>query len=231
MSLSRELRPLGAYVDFGVRLHLSDFANLTGVVLLFFLPLAAIIVQLYPPLGQIARGGGLPPGYLFNLLMGQVLLRVLQSFIFTLVVLRAERMVEPAARGEEPSWDFAGALARFPLVAAVDLVYLLMVSVGLMLLVVPGVVLALRFYFCSYIALFRRLAFPQYFARAAGLARGVELKLAALYLLYQLVSQGVAFLLLGFLGVSPFSHIVVNAAAQVVLLSYFFAAYRLYLDL
>ena len=49
MANEKRFRPMYSYLEFGVRLHLSDFTQLTAVVLIVFLPVAAVALIFHPP--------------------------------------------------------------------------------------------------------------------------------------------------------------------------------------
>ncbi|MFQ6112229.1 MAG: hypothetical protein ACE5LX_09430, partial [Nitrospinota bacterium] len=167
MQGGRELRPVRAYAYFGVRLHLSDFSNMTGVVLILYIPLIALA---YLPLHSASSSREEGGSFLLALGASSLLSTIVQSLIFTLVLIKAENIL----LGEWEEWDWPRALSRFPTVMAVELVYYVLVLVGLVLFVFPGVYVGLRYFFCSYFALFRRLPFVRYFKEASSLARGAE---------------------------------------------------------
>ncbi len=211
-------------MNFGVRLHLSDFTNMTGVVLILYIPL---MVLAYLPLHSASSYGEEGGSFFLALGASSLVSTIAQSLIFTLVLIKAENLL----RGEGEEWDWPRALSRFPTVMAVELIYYSMVLAGLVLLILPGVYFGLRYFFCSYLALFRRLPFAQYFKEAKPFARGAEGPVMSLFCLYRIFSFGLGFIVVRIMGDSLFAQVSVSAIIQVILISYYLALYTLFIDL
>lgn len=253
MAEDRSLRPLKSYLEFGYRLHVEEFSQITAAVLLVYLPVAALALLLHPPVRAFLEPADVSLALIPKMLVAQVLLRLGQVFVFIVLILH----VEARRKGEDGVWDVAEAAARFKLVTAVDFAY----AFGLQLLAVvtlwgsltvTGAFLgrsplalplafsataflviapAVRFYFCSMSALLERRGFAASFQAAARISAGAERTIVALtmfyllawFLLWQVIYSAFGG---GFLG-----QLMLQAAVMVVSVSYFLAGYAIFLDL
>lgn len=253
MEEGKGLRPLFRYLEFGVRLHIEDFVNLTGVVLAIFLPLAAVSIVLHPPLRELVQGEGNVVALLPRVVLSQLLMRVTQAFIFILLILKMEARL----REEGNIWDIGGALARLGRVALVDVAYVFGIQVlGLVVLWVAMMVLgaflgsspvvlplavviagvlavgpAIRLYFCTFAALIHNTGFIDSFRTSAELTAGAERMVVLLVMTFLAAWFIVMRVFQGMFGAGLFGQIIVQAGVMAVSIPYYFATYRLYLDL
>lgn len=252
----RDLRPLSSYLEFGLRLHLEDFAQLTGGALLVYVPVSLILTMIMPPFPtfeEITQSTGGVMAVISRVVGALILLRVALNFVIILILLRVD-----ARRSQGQSvWDFPAAFARLWPVALVDLSYVIGVHmagllifmgsflaagglVGKNFLTLPIAMTvtaflilgpAIRYYFASYLMLFRGGGFAEVFQGSAAISSGGErliLSLVAVFL-------GIWFLLLavvqrlfgaGFLG-----QILLQASMMTFYIPYFITSYLLFLDL
>ncbi|MDA1000616.1 MAG: hypothetical protein O2807_08915 [bacterium] len=253
MEGGKGLRSLFRYLEFGVRLHLEDFANLTGVVLVVFLPFAVVSIVLHPPLRELIQGGGNLFVLLPRVILSQLLMRVAQAFVFILLILKLEAHL----RGEGNIWDIGGALGRFGRVVRVDIAYVFGIQVlglfvlwtGVMVLsvffgqspivlplavTIAGVLTigpAIRFYFCTFSALIHNTDFVASFRTSAELSSGAERMVVLIVMTFLVAWFIVMRIFQGFFGDGLFGQIVVQAGVMAFSIPYYFATYRLYLDL
>ena len=119
MSEERTLRPLSSYLEFGWRLHREDFSQLTGGGLVAYLPLSILALFIQSPVESIFKSADQALALLPRIFASQMVLRVLETFVLILVILR----VEARRTGDQNVWDILGTFSRLRRVAAVDLVY------------------------------------------------------------------------------------------------------------
>lgn len=253
MADEKALRPLSRYLEFGVKRHLEDFLQVTVTVLLIYLPFALVALFLHPSMRSLVKSGAQTFSVLPRMVAAQVLLRLLQVFVFILLILR----LEARRKGEENVWDLAEAFSRMRQVAPVDLAYafglqLLAVLLLWLSLTVAGALLgesplslplaftitafsvlapAVRYYFCSLTALLYGEGFLASFQRAGALSAGGERLIVLLVLTYLFVWFMFWQVLLGMFGTGFFGQFLVHAAIMVSSVSYFFAGYGLFMDL
>ena len=254
MQADRAPGPLSRYLELGVRVHLDDFPQTSLVVLLIYLPLAYLVLLLHPPLQSIIRSGSGDALFLIpRMLIAQGLLRLVQLFIFILLILR----LDAQRRGSGDTWDVAETLGRLWRVARVDLAYafglqalailvlwLSMGVAGLLLgngpLVFPAalsvtafavIAPAIRFYFCSLAALLHGDGFRAAFRRSSAASAGAERQIALLVLTYVLVWFFIWQIAHKIFGVGDLGQLFLHGGVMLTSISYFFAGYGLYLDL
>jgi len=240
-------------LEFGIRIHLEDFSQTTAVVLSLYLPLAVLALSLHPPVRALMNPAGGAVSLISQMLFAQLLLRLVQVFVFVLLILRLE-----AHRNQEGNvWDLAEALSQLGRVARVDLAYafglqILAILIFWLSLTVASLLFgegplslpfafsltaflviapAVRFYFCSLAALLHGDGFAASFRRAGEVSAGGERQIVLLVLLYLLVWFAVWQIVHGFFGAGLFGQLILQAAIMVTSISYFFAGYRLYFDL
>ncbi|OGL60919.1 MAG: hypothetical protein A3J27_09675 [Candidatus Tectomicrobia bacterium RIFCSPLOWO2_12_FULL_69_37] len=254
MQADRAPGPLSRYLELGVRIHLDDFPQISVVVLLFYLPLAYLALLLHPPLQALLRPGGgdlliLVP----RMLIAQAMLRMAQLFVFILLVLRLD--AQRRSRGD--AWDLAETLGRLWRVARVDLAYafglqalailVLWLSMGVLgfflgsgPLIFPAALAvtafavitpAIRFYFCAFASLLHGDGFRAAFQRSSRAAPGAERLISLLVLTYLLVWFVIWQVAHGIFGGGVLGQLFLHAGVMLTSVSYFFAAYGLYLDL
>jgi hypothetical protein len=254
MQSERAPGPLSRYLELGVRIHWDDFPQISTVVLLLYLPLVFLILLLHPSLQSLLRPGGEDTFILLpRMVLAQALLRVLQLFIFILLILR----LDAQRRGAGEAWDLAETFSRLWTVARVDLAYAfglqalavltLWVATWVMglffgegALILPAalsvtafVVLspAIRYYFCGFAALLHRDGFRASFQRSSEATAGAEKLVALLVLTYLLVWFIVWQVVHGLFGGTMTGQLILHAGVMLTSVSYFFAGYSLYLDL
>ncbi len=140
--------------------HLAVFLSLTLVVVA---PIVLIVDGVWGR--YLAEGGGVDPpkaAAVASVALGVLVIPPLVTALHVVVV-------QALARGEEPT--VGGALRSastrlFPAVAAV-MVYSVAVAAGLLLLIVPGIWLAVRWYFCAQAAVVDGLGPPDALRRSA----------------------------------------------------------------
>ena len=254
MANEKNLKPVSSYIEFGLRLHKDDFTQLTAAVLLVYLPLSALAL-FFLPLEQI-QGGSVTVSSAPGILLYVFFARVIQTFIFILVILKVHLQL----KGEENVWDVSGALSRLVRVATVDLAYVLALALAvqwisflLMIIFFGGSVggrvaalvvsvfvvagPAVRYYFCTFSAMFHAKGFGDSFRIAGAISAGSERLVIFIFLIYTIAWSMIWWVfqkwwvLQNILGGGIFGNIVAQAAIMVASLSYFFATYRLYLDL
>lgn len=193
----RKLRQLSSYLEFGVRLHWEDFTQLTAGALLVYLPVSLIVIFIHP---QSVDPFNLDTTKIMTLLPRMLLtlflLRVAQTLVQILILMR----IDSRRKSSENIWDVSEAVSRLVPVALVDLAYVLGLAVLLnvvlwVTMLISRIVLGenpfggwiamgvttfiligtfVRYYFASYVALFRGTNFVDSFRGAAALIPGGE---------------------------------------------------------
>lgn len=163
------LRPMGfdEILDGAFALYRRNFATLFLTALIPSLPMALI----WMGIGLTYDGSTVEAGDEIGL---QLLLLPLTVALTTLVWAALAHEVDRASRGETVSWrsGLAGAGRRFlPLLGAVLLVWL-GVTVGFVLLVVPGILLAIRWFAVIPVVVLEAAGPIEAMRRSASLARG-----------------------------------------------------------
>lgn len=248
MANEKKLKPASSYIEFGLRLHKDDFTQLTAAVIFVYLPLSALAL-FFLPLEQM-QSGSVTVDSASGILLYVFLARVIQTFIFILVILKVHLQL----KGEGNVWDVSGALARLARVASVDLVYVLALALAvqwisfiLMVIFFGGSVSgriaalvvsvfvvagpAVRYYYCTFSAMFHAEGFRDSFRIAGSISAGSERLVISIFLIYLLAWSMIWWALQNIFGVGIIGNIVTQAVIMVASLSYFFATYRLYLDL
>jgi hypothetical protein len=182
-------------------------------------------------------------------MLSQLIIRIVQTFVLVLVVLRLEAKRER----DENMWDFTEAFSRFKRVVAVDLAYF----VGLQFffsisLVLPGylmggstlgllvaisvaaflvVCLAIRYYFVSLVSLLHGTSIMESFRMAGSVSNGGERLIATLVMTYMMIWYVVYQLFHSVFGGAIFGQVMVHAGVLVSSIPYFFSGYLLYMDL
>ncbi len=245
--------PLSKYIEFGVRNHMADFAQITRLFVMIYVPVSMIALSAHPSIKSlIAPDANLM--LLFPLMIGsQLLLRVLQVFLFILLILR----VESERMGDGAVWDFAEAVDRLKSVAKVDLAY----TFGLQLLGVIGFAASLfifgflfgdspiglpfsfavtvflvltpavRYYFCTLTALLYGDDFAQAFRRAGVISSGGERTVVVLAMTYLLVWFILWQVIQGIFGGGLVGQVLLQTGVMVTSISYYLAGYLLFSDL
>jgi len=254
MQTGRAPAPVSRYLELGVRIHWDEFSQITAVVLLLYLPLAFLALLLQPSLQSILRpGAGDALVLVPRMLLAQLLLRLMQTFLFILLILR----LDAQRRGGGDAWDLSEASSRLWQVARVDLAYAfglqglavltLWVSAGALSfllgdgpLIFPASIAitafavlppAIRYYFCAFAALLHRDGFRAAFRRSAAASAGAEKPVVLLVLAYLGAWFVLWQLVHGLFGGTGFGQLILQAGIMVTSVSYFFAGYNLYLDL
>ena len=254
MQTDRTPGPISRYLELGVRVHWDDFPQITTVVLLFYLPLASLALLLQPSLQSLLRPEAGDTLILIpRMLLAQVLLRLVQLFIFILLILR----LDAQRRGQGDAWDLSETCSRIWQVARVDLAYafglqglavlVLWISTGAMglllgegPLVLPAALSitafavlspAIRYYFCTFAALLHRDGFRAAFQRSSMASSGAEKLIVLLVLTYLLVWFIIWQLVHGLFGGGVGGQLFLHGGVMLTSVSYFYAAYGLYLDL
>ena len=245
--------PLSKYIEYGVRNHMADFAQITRLFVMIYVPVSMIALSAHPSIKSlIAPDANLM--LLFPLMIGsQLLLRVLQVFLFILLILR----VESERMGDGAVWDFAEAVDRLKSVAKVDLAY----TFGLQLLGVIGFAASLfifgflfgdspiglpfsfavtvflvltpavRYYFCTLTALLYGDDFAQAFRRAGVISSGGERTVVVLAMTYLLVWFILWQVIQGIFGGGLVGQVLLQTGVMVTSISYYLAGYLLFSDL
>ena len=245
--------PLSRYLELGFRIHWEEFPQVSAVALLVYLPLAYVALWLHPPLQSVLRPGGDALVLIPRMLLAQGVLRVIQLFVFILLILRLDNQ----RRGGGDVWDLAEAFSRLGRVARVDLAYAFGLQAVAVLVLWAGLGLgaalfgeggltmplafaltafaviapAIRFYFCAYAALLHGDGFRASFRRSSAATAGAERLVAMLVVTYLLVWFAIWQVVFGVFGGSLLGQFVLHAGIMLTSVSYFYAAYSLYLDL
>jgi hypothetical protein len=253
MTGERNLRALSKYLEFGVRLHWEDFIGLTAGALLAYLPFSLLAIYIHPSVEDIFKGSGPAISLVPRILFSQFIIRVIQTFVLVLIILR----LESRRAGDEDVWDVAEAYSRLGRVVAVDLAYfvgiqllgILALWLGLMIVglflgdgpmglpiaisVAAFVVIgpAVRYYFASLVSLLHGTSFSESFRMAGDVSSGGERLIAALVMTYMMVWFIVWQLFHGLFGGEVIGQIIVQAGMMTTSIPYFFSGYLLYLDL
>ncbi|MEE9276544.1 MAG: hypothetical protein V3V62_14665 [bacterium] len=253
MANEKRFRPMYNYLEFGVRLHLDDFTQLTVVALIVFLPVAAVALVFHPSLLSLIKPSGDLTGIISRVVVSQVLMRVLQTFVFILLILK----VDAQLKEEGSVWDFTEALSRLKRVALVDLAYVFglqalaiivlwvgMVAAGFLFgespvsfpiaVIAAGFVVvgpAVRYYFCTFASLIHGTPFFESFRLAGAVSNGAERLIVLIVLTYMSVWFVTLQIFQGIFGRGLFGQVMIQAGVMVASISYFFATFRLYLDL
>ncbi len=253
MADEKELRPLARYLEFGTRLFLEDFAQLISGVLLIYVPISLLGLFILPSMENIPRNAEGIIALLPRSVISQLILRVLQTFVMIMLILR----IDARRKSGENVWDFSTAYACLWRVVAVDLVFF----IGLYILVVPVFVVAMmvagfllgrldivilvaamislavlmgpftRYYFASYVSLFHGTRLSESFGLAAIISSGGERLVIALlvpfcFLWFLIWVVSTIVFGGGILGV-----VIFHAGMIVASIPYYIASYLLYLDL
>lgn len=248
----KKLRPLSSYLEFGMRLYREDFAQLTLGSILVYVPLSWLLLSFHPSMETIVKNPeGLLP-LLPKMLLLQLGLRVIQTFVVIMIVLR----IDARRISEEDVWDFSAAFDSLGRVVLVDLVYVfglhflgIMVFWGAMNLgaIFLGggiplffpVIIALtvvvgpfvRYYFASFVSLFRATSLTESFRDSAALSAGSERLVLSLVMTFIGVWLVVLFLVQVVFGVGYLGQIAVQAGVMAASIPYYIVSYLLYLDL
>ncbi len=250
---NKAVGPLSRYVGYGVRAHMADFAQITLFFVMIYVPVSVVALSLHPSFKSlIAPEANL--AFLFPLMIAsQLLLRVLQVFLFILLILR----VESERKGEGGVWDVAETMRRLKSVAKVDLAY----TFGLQLLGAVGfaaglfvidflfasapiglpfafaitvfLVLApaVRYYFCTLTAMLYSDGFVGAFRRAGVISSGGERVVVALAMTYLLVWFILWQFIQGIFGGGLLGQVLLQTGVMVTSISYYLAGYLLFSDL
>ncbi|MEE9255978.1 MAG: hypothetical protein V3V56_02280 [bacterium] len=253
MAEEKSPRSLSNYLEFGVRLYREDFPQLTAGALIAYLPLAALALYIHPPMESILKSAESAFDLVPRMLFAQLIIRVLQTFVLVLIILR----IEARRKGDENVWDISEAFSRLGRVAAVDLTYAIGIqAVGILALwfalMAAGVVMgespmvlpiaatiaafvligpAIRYYFASMVSLLHATPFIESFRMAGAVSSGGERLIFTLVMTYMMVWFIVWQLSHAFFGGGMAGQIMVQAGVMVTSIPYFFAGYLLYLDL
>ncbi len=253
MTEERNLRVLSKYLEFGVRLHWEDFFGLTAGALLVYLPFSLLAIYIHPSVEDIFKGSGPAVILIPRILFSQLIIRVIQTFVLVLIILR----LESRRAGDENVWDVAEAYSRMGRVVAVDLAYFVGIQfLGILALwlglVIVGLVLgdspmgfpiaisvaafvvigpAVRYYFASLVSLLHGTSFTSSFRMAGAVSSGGERLIAALVMTYMMVWFIVWQVFHGLFGAGVLGQILVQAGMMTTSIPYFFSGYLLYLDL
>lgn len=253
MAEEKELRPLSSYLEFGLRLHREDFFQLTAGTLLVYLPFSLIVLFIHPPVEALVKNAEGMMALLPRMVISQLMLRVLQTFVLIMIILR----VDGRRKSGEDIWDFSEAFARLGRVALVDVVYVFGLQVGGIVvfwiaLMVVGIVFgenplalptavmitlfavigpAVRYYFASYVSLFHETRLRDSFRGAAVVSSGGERLVVALVAIFMMVWLVVWQISQGIFGGGILGQLIVQAGVMTASIPYFIAAYLLFLDL
>ncbi len=245
--------PLSKYIEYGVRNHVANFAQITRFFVMIYVPISVVALSVHPSIKSLID----PEAnlvFLFPLMIAsQLLLRVLQVFLFILLILR----VESERKGDGGVWDIAEAVNRLKSVAKVDLAY----TFGLQLLGVIGFAVALfifgflfgdspialpfsfamtiflvltpavRYYFCTLTALLYGDGFAQAFSRAGMISSGGERTVVVLAMTYLLVWFILWQVIQGIFGGGLLGQVLLQTGVMVTSISYYLAGYLLFSDL
>ena len=244
---------LSRYIEYGVRNHVADFSQITRLFVMIYVPVSMVALSVHPSIKSLIE----PDAnlvLLFPLMIAsQLLLRVLQVFLFILLILR----VESERTGEGTVWNIAEAVNRLKSVAKVDLAY----TFGLQLLGVIGFAVALfifgflfgdspiglpfafattvflvltpavRYYFCTLTSLLYGDDFAQAFRRAGMISSGGERTIVVLAMTYLLVWFILWQLIQGIFGGGLVGQVLLQTGVMVTSISYYLAGYLLFSDL
>ena len=255
MTEERRMRPLSSYLEFGLRLHWEDFSQLTAGVLLVYLPFSFLATYIHPtvPVGTVLKSPEIALSLIPGIMLSQLIIRIVQTFVLVLVVLRLEAKRER----DEDVWDFTEAFSRFGRVVAVDLAYfvglqfvgILFLWIGLMLtgflmggspLGLPVAISvaaflvvgpAIRYYFASLVSLLHGTSIMESFRMAGSVSNGGERLIATLVMTYMMIWFVVWQLFHSVFGGAIFGQVMVQAGVLVSSIPYFFSGYLLYMDL
>jgi hypothetical protein len=253
MTHDRELRPLSSYLEFGLRLHWEDFSQLTTGALLIYLPISVLVIFIHPPIEAIVKPTEGMSTLLPRMVISQLLLRVLQTFVLIMIILR----IEARRNSGENVWDFSEAVSRVGRVALVDLAYvfglqIMGIAVFGMALMIVGLLFgdnpltlpvsflvsaflvvgpAVRYYFSSYVSLFLGTSFIDSFKRAATISAGGERLIVALVMTFLIVWFVVWQIFQGIFGGGVLGQLMVQAGVMTTSIPYFIATYLLFFDL
>ena len=253
MTEERRMRPLSSYLEFGLRLHWEDFSQLTAGVLLVYLPFSFLAIYIHPPVETVFKSAEKALSLIPGIMLSQLIIRIVQTFVLVLVVLRLEAKRER----DEDVWDFTEAFSRFGRVVAVDLAYfvglqfvgILFLWIGLMLtgflmggspLGLPVAISvaaflvvgpAIRYYFASLVSLLHGTSIMESFRMAGSVSNGGERLIATLVMTYMMIWFVVWQLFHSVFGGAIFGQVMVQAGVLVSSIPYFFSGYLLYMDL
>jgi hypothetical protein len=253
MMEERRMRPLSSYLEFGLRLHWEDFSQLTAGVLLVYLPFSFLAIYIHPPVETVFKSAEKALSLIPGIMLSQLIIRIVQTFVLVLVVLRLEAKRER----DEDVWDFTEAFSRFRRVVAVDLAYfvglqfvgILFLWIGLMLtgflmggspLGLPVAISvaaflvvgpAIRYYFASLVSLLHGTSIMESFRMAGSVSNGGERLIATLVMTYMMIWFVVWQLFHSVFGGAIFGQVMVQAGVLVSSIPYFFSGYLLYMDL
>lgn len=172
------------------RMILGALALLAFYLLLMALGggLPLLLPLLSAPTLEALRGGDVPPWVLTVLL-------VLNFSVGTMLYLGYHYYILKLVRGERPSvYDLLYPFRRPLPVIGVTVLYYLCVAGGLLLLVVPGIVLAMMYLFAGIALIDRRLSLGEAFGESAELTRGYRLPLFFLFVFFGILGGILDFL-------------------------------------
>ncbi|MBT3350701.1 MAG: hypothetical protein HOC91_03695 [Nitrospinaceae bacterium] len=253
MTEERQMRPLSSYLEFGLRLHWEDFSQLTAVVLLVYLPFSFLAIYIHPPVETVFKSAEKALALIPGIMISQLIIRVVQTFVLVLVVLRLEAKRER----DENLWDFTEAFSRMGRVVVVDLVYFLGLQfVGILFLwfglLLTGILMggsplglpvaisvvavlvigpAIRYYFATLVSLLHGTSIRESFRMAGSVSNGGERLIATLVMTYMMIWFVIWQLFHGVFGGTIFGQVMVQAGVLVSSIPYFFSGYLLYMDL
>jgi len=164
LDLDRE-RSLGQLLDATFRVFLRHSGVFFSVTLLATIPLILVVDGIWG--GQLRDGGAADPSTAASLTSSLLSYFVVPALVTGLHV----RIVQALGRGEEPTVPGAvrSALGVLPAAVAVVVLYTLAVAVGFVLLLVPGIYLAVRLYFGVQAAIVDGARGPDALHRSAAL--------------------------------------------------------------
>ncbi len=250
---NQELGPLSRYIEYGVRTHGADFARITGFFVAVYVPISVVALWAHPSIKSLVDPEANLVVLFPMMIASQLVLRVLQVFLFILLILR----VEAERKDEGGFWDVAEAVDRLKSVAKVDLAY----TFGLQLLGVVGfattlfafglvfgnspvvlpfsfavtvfVVLtpAVRYYFCTLTSLLYGDDFLEAFRRAGTISSGGERTVVVLAATYLFVWIVLWQLVQGIFGGGLIGQVLLQTGVMVTSISYYLAGYLLFSDL
>ncbi len=253
MTEEKGLRPLSSYLEFGVRLHWEDFTQLTAGMLAVYLPFSSLVFFIHPSVEAIVKQPDGMAVLLPRIFISQLLLRVLQTFVLIMIILR----IEERRKSGKNIWDFSEAFLRIKRVALVDLAYvfglqMVGVTVFLLSLMVAGILMGesplalpvaftisafvvigpgVRYYFASFVSLLYATRFSESFRRAAVVSSGGERLVVSLVMTFLLIWFVVWQVAQGIFGGGIFGQVIVQAGVMTTSIPYFIAGYLLFRDL
>ncbi len=253
MAEEKELRPLSRYLEFGVRLYREDFTQLTAGALLVYVPISLLVLFIHPAMENIPKNVEGIIALLPRMLVSQLMLRVLQTFVLIMIILR----IDARRKSGEDVWDFSTAYACFGRVVLVDLVYFFglqitgfvvfwvaMMVAGLLLgsnpmafLVAGMIAMAVlmgpfvRYYFASYVSLFHKTRLTESFQLAGVLSSGGERLVISLLIPFFFLWFMVWVVSTILFGGGILGSLMFQAGVMTTSIPYFIASYLLYLDL